>query len=247
MSGFFPGVLWQLYELGGRSEPAWAERARTWQAGLAGRQRDFGAQHDFGEGPEAWGRGGAWGVAPTADPSRQTGSGPTPAAATTQARSHATAPRCRCPHPCPPRPQASSTFRASPTVTPSPTAQRTCGRRWRRQRWGGPGVSLGLPGFPCWCLWGQMGFGDWSRRSLQVCTALDDNKAVHTCTHVTDTQPHHAPARVHSRPTPTPIPAPAPRPNPGRPCPGRLCPAAPASAPSTAGARRSLQSFSSRL
>ncbi|GBF93075.1 glucuronyl hydrolase [Raphidocelis subcapitata] len=48
MSGFYPGILWQLHELGGRSDPAWPERARAWQAGLAGRQRDFGAQHDFG-------------------------------------------------------------------------------------------------------------------------------------------------------------------------------------------------------
>jgi hypothetical protein len=40
MSGFFSGVLWQLYELSGRTKPQWAEHARAWQAGLADKQRE---------------------------------------------------------------------------------------------------------------------------------------------------------------------------------------------------------------
>ncbi|KAF8073183.1 hypothetical protein HT031_000844 [Scenedesmus sp. PABB004] len=48
MSGFFPGVLWQLFELSGRAERAWSDAAQRWQAALADRQRDFGSQHDFG-------------------------------------------------------------------------------------------------------------------------------------------------------------------------------------------------------
>jgi hypothetical protein len=54
MSGLFPGVMWQLYELGGRTKPVWVARAAKWQAALADRQRDFGAQHDFG-GPRGAG------------------------------------------------------------------------------------------------------------------------------------------------------------------------------------------------
>jgi hypothetical protein len=48
MSGLFVGVMWQLYELTNRTKPEWKDRALLWQAALADRQRDFGAQHDFG-------------------------------------------------------------------------------------------------------------------------------------------------------------------------------------------------------
>jgi hypothetical protein len=49
MSGLFAGVCWQLYELRNRTEPGWAAAARALQAGVAGKQREFDAQHDFGE------------------------------------------------------------------------------------------------------------------------------------------------------------------------------------------------------
>eukprot|EP00878_Enallax_costatus_P025843 GHUV01027680.1.p1 GENE.GHUV01027680.1~~GHUV01027680.1.p1 ORF type:complete len:183 (+),score=14.05 GHUV01027680.1:1778-2326(+) len=45
-SGFFPGVLWQLHSLTGKTQ--WAEAAQKWQAPLAGKQRYWAAQHDFG-------------------------------------------------------------------------------------------------------------------------------------------------------------------------------------------------------
>lgn len=48
MSGFFSGVCWQLYELAGKKK-IWADHAKRWQEGLANKQRDFAAQHDFGE------------------------------------------------------------------------------------------------------------------------------------------------------------------------------------------------------
>ncbi|KAF6260329.1 Six-hairpin glycosidase-like protein [Scenedesmus sp. NREL 46B-D3] len=47
MSGLFPGVMWQLYELTGGKQ-VWAEKAQQWQAGLANKQRQFASQHDFG-------------------------------------------------------------------------------------------------------------------------------------------------------------------------------------------------------
>jgi len=47
-SGFFPGVLWQLYELTGK--PQWADLAQQWQAALAEHQRDWWSQHDYGGG-----------------------------------------------------------------------------------------------------------------------------------------------------------------------------------------------------
>ncbi|WIA29685.1 hypothetical protein OEZ86_012168 [Tetradesmus obliquus] len=47
MSGLFPGVMWQLYELT-RGKQIWAEKAQQWQAGLANKQREFASQHDFG-------------------------------------------------------------------------------------------------------------------------------------------------------------------------------------------------------
>jgi hypothetical protein len=37
MSGMFPGVMWQLYELTGGKD-IWAEKAKQWQAGLANKQ-----------------------------------------------------------------------------------------------------------------------------------------------------------------------------------------------------------------
>jgi hypothetical protein len=37
MSGLFPGVMWQLYELTG-GKKIWAEKAQQWQAGLANKQ-----------------------------------------------------------------------------------------------------------------------------------------------------------------------------------------------------------------
>jgi len=45
-SGFFPGVLWQLYNLTGK--PEWREHAEDWNEKLANRQRDWSLQHDFG-------------------------------------------------------------------------------------------------------------------------------------------------------------------------------------------------------
>ena len=53
MAGFWPGVLWQLHALTGKS--FWAEKAQLWQKGLAGRQREFTTQHDWGETPCARG------------------------------------------------------------------------------------------------------------------------------------------------------------------------------------------------
>lgn len=47
MAGFFPGVLWQLHSLTGKQ--FWADKAQLWQAGLAGKQREFTTQHDWGE------------------------------------------------------------------------------------------------------------------------------------------------------------------------------------------------------
>ncbi len=44
-SGFLPGSFWQLHELTG--EPAWAEKARAWQAGVAS-QRTRTDTHDLG-------------------------------------------------------------------------------------------------------------------------------------------------------------------------------------------------------
>lgn len=46
MSGFFPGVMWQLHALTGK--PFWAEKAQQWQQNLANNQREFMTQHDFG-------------------------------------------------------------------------------------------------------------------------------------------------------------------------------------------------------
>jgi hypothetical protein len=45
-SGFFPGVLWQLYNLTGK--PEWREHAHKWTQKLADLQRDWSLQHDFG-------------------------------------------------------------------------------------------------------------------------------------------------------------------------------------------------------
>lgn len=45
-SGFFPGVLWQLYNLTGRSE--WRQQAERWTRPLGNLQRDWALQHDFG-------------------------------------------------------------------------------------------------------------------------------------------------------------------------------------------------------
>lgn len=47
MAGFWPGVLWQLHALTGK--PVWAEKAQLWQSNLAGKQREFTTQHDWGE------------------------------------------------------------------------------------------------------------------------------------------------------------------------------------------------------
>lgn len=47
MAGFWPGVLWQLHALTGK--PIWAEKAQLWQSNLAGKQREFVTQHDWGE------------------------------------------------------------------------------------------------------------------------------------------------------------------------------------------------------
>lgn len=47
MAGFWPGVLWQLHALTGN--PIWAEKAQLWQKNLAGKQREFVTQHDWGE------------------------------------------------------------------------------------------------------------------------------------------------------------------------------------------------------
>lgn len=45
-SGFFPGVLWQLFNLTGQQQ--WQEAAEKWTQPLANRQRHWGYQHDFG-------------------------------------------------------------------------------------------------------------------------------------------------------------------------------------------------------
>jgi hypothetical protein len=37
MSGFFPGVMWQLYELTDGKQ-FWADKAQQWQSGLANKQ-----------------------------------------------------------------------------------------------------------------------------------------------------------------------------------------------------------------
>jgi hypothetical protein len=37
MSGLFPGVMWQLYELTGGKQ-IWADKAKQWQDGLANKQ-----------------------------------------------------------------------------------------------------------------------------------------------------------------------------------------------------------------
>lgn len=47
MAGFWPGVLWQLHALTGK--PIWAEKAQLWQKNLAGKQRAYTTQHDWGE------------------------------------------------------------------------------------------------------------------------------------------------------------------------------------------------------
>ena len=47
MAGFWPGVLWQLHALTGKA--FWAEKAQLWQKNLAGKQREFATQHDWGE------------------------------------------------------------------------------------------------------------------------------------------------------------------------------------------------------
>ena len=45
-SGFFPGVLWNLYNLTGKAE--WRKHAQRWTDRLADQQRDWALQHDFG-------------------------------------------------------------------------------------------------------------------------------------------------------------------------------------------------------
>ena len=59
MAGLWSGVLWMVYDLGGRSKQIYKDLARASQAGLAGRQRDFGTQHDLGECERIW-----WGPEP---------------------------------------------------------------------------------------------------------------------------------------------------------------------------------------
>ena len=54
-SGFYPGVLWQLYNLTGK--PEWRAAAERWTAKIADQQRDWALQHDFGAG----GGGRRWG------------------------------------------------------------------------------------------------------------------------------------------------------------------------------------------
>lgn len=37
MTGFFPGIMWQLYELTGGKQD-WAQQAQLWQRALANKQ-----------------------------------------------------------------------------------------------------------------------------------------------------------------------------------------------------------------